>query len=153
MKERGPLLVVVHPGSACGSADFHFGRQAAEACRQLITDRISGWSGHIIVVDGDLSDELPGHPKLQHAIEQGLARAIEAGNTSERLMACDLTDADWPRTVQRAVRQVPASHVVITGAWYHPDGDGGCCNAVHDVVVGIGLTADIDDSALSIDPV
>ena len=62
------LLVLVHPGSTCGSADFHHGRQMATEERHHLADFIRRWEGHLVVLDNDLSDEISSYPLLQSAI-------------------------------------------------------------------------------------
>jgi hypothetical protein len=41
---------------------------------------------------------------------------------------------------------------VITGAWYHPQDDGGCVNSVYDKLMALGYkNIDVDNSAFNID--
>jgi hypothetical protein len=148
-------LVLVHPGSACGSADFHHGRRAATAARQAIADLLLSWDGDLVVVDSDLSDEIDGSPPLAAAIDGALAANAERGWRTVRLRACDAGDerdgGNWVAEVRDHVLGLSVRRVVITGAWYHPDDDGGCVNAVYDALDARGLSLDVDDSAISID--
>jgi hypothetical protein len=148
------ILVLVHPGSACGSADFHHGRSYAESERAMLVRTLDSWDGPLVVVDSDLSDEIPGHPPLARAIADALARSAGSSHAA-RLLAGDGQEdydgTDWVSQVRDHVVSAGARHAVITGAWYHADDDGGCVNAVCDVLSGEGLSVDVHDSALSID--
>jgi hypothetical protein len=62
------LLVIVHPGSACGSADFNLGKFEARAARDTLRGAIEDWEGGVIVIDGELSDELEHVPSLARAM-------------------------------------------------------------------------------------
>ena len=127
MTEAREVMVVVHPGSACGSADFNLGDEAGRA-REVLARDIMAWAGDMLVVDGVLSDEI-GHYAL-------LAIALEnAGDQKEarfvRCRACD-DDGEWPHIVRRTFdREWPGGphRVTVTGAWLHDDG-GGCVGAV-----------------------
>lgn len=144
------MLVVVHPGSACGSADFNLGRVDARAARDALVSEIVAWSGPVVVVDGVLSDELQGQA-LGKAIEDAIGRAEAAGHPVLRVFACDGETEDWPAVVSAALdgmglpRDIQA---VVTGAWYFEDGSSGCVNAVYDLVTSRGGTAEVGWSAV-----
>ncbi len=154
MTDPRPLLVLVHPGSACGSADFHHGRSYASAEREALADRLRGWQYDLVVVDSDLSDEIRRYPVLMSAIESALARAASTGHGA-RLLACDDQEdydgCDWVSQVRDHVLALGTVNAIVTGAWHHVDDDHGCVNAVYDVLTREGLKVDIDDSALPID--
>lgn len=154
MNAPRPLLVLVHPGSACGSADFHHGRSYASAERSALADVLGGWQYDLLVVDSDLSDELVRYPTLTSAIDDALSRSSSSGHGA-RLMAGDEQDdydaTDWVSQVRDHVLQLQPARIVVTGAWHHVDDDHGCVNAVYDVLKHEGFTVDIDDSALPID--
>jgi hypothetical protein len=83
--EPEKILVIVHPGSACGSADFNYGsRSAADAERNGLIHEWNNWQGGAIVIDGELSDELPDYPELNAALTGVVDRAKAAGRTSIR---------------------------------------------------------------------
>ena len=69
-----PILVLVHPGSACGSADMNLGKFEARAARAELAYELDYWHGTLLVIDGELSDELPWYPQLDRAITECLAR-------------------------------------------------------------------------------
>lgn len=153
MTER-PLLILVHPGSACGSADFHHGTSYASSERAMLVDRLMTWQGDLVVADSDLSDELSGYPELANAIDEALARAASSGHAA-RLLAGDHDDdydeCDWVSQIEEHVVGLGSTRAIITGAWYHPDDDHGCVNAVYDALQETGVRVEVDESALAID--
>lgn len=144
------VLVLVHPGSACGSLDFHHGRRMADEERGMLARRLLDWNGPLVVVDSDLSDEIVQHPGLHDAIAGALDRGRTAGHHVSRTK-CDDEDDDWVRRAVDAVLSVGSTRAIVTGAWYHADDDGGCVNAVYDGLAETGLAVDVDDSAIAID--
>jgi len=144
------LLIIVHPGSACGSADFNLGADLGQAARAALADEISGWTGPVLVIDGALSDELELDP-LGDVIEAALSRAAAARTVSSRIFACDDETEDWPAVVAKHLqddRYPDDLHAVVTGAWYFEDGSSGCVNAVCEVMRARGSTAEVAPSAL-----
>lgn len=150
-----PLLVLVHPGSACGSADFNLGREIAEFDRETLAHTLDLWNGGIVVIDGSLSDELPrsSYRRLGLAIENCLERAAASGLISHREWGCDDVaphQSDAARTVVSRFHLLPIStHIVATGCWYDDsDDDAGCVNDVADVLSALGFDVKIDESVL-----
>lgn len=146
------LLVVVHPGSACGSASFNLGWKDAVFARTRLIRDISTWRGHVLVVDGYLSDELEDRPQLQRAIRTSLSRACRDGHRHGRMKACDASDEQWPETIAKTVVgwKLPHGTVIgVTGAWYFDDGSGGCVNATIDVLQALKIgPVEVLDGAL-----
>lgn len=128
-----PLLVMVHPGSACGSADMNLGKSQASAERAGLINDLNAWKGHLLIVDGELSDEIPRYPQFDTAIIAALNAAKQAGHASGRIFACDNLTPSWPGKVAKAVSKLklePQNRIVLTGAWYFTDNSGaGCVNA------------------------
>lgn len=125
-------MVLVHPGSACGSADFNLGHEGPTA-RHALAREVMAWRDDLLVVDGELSDELLVYPVMGIALES-------AADHKERIMfrevACDMTVDNWPEVVARRFEEMwPGGphEVHVTGAWKHDDGSG-CVNAVADVL-------------------
>lgn len=149
------VLIVVHPGSACGSADFHHGRAYAGSERDMLVRALDSWSGPVVVVDSDLSDEIARYPELARAVHDVLERARRTSHSARLLAHDDQEDydcIDWVSQVRDHVMATGIGQALITGAWYHDDDDdGGCVNAVYDALVDEGMTVDVHDSALSID--
>lgn len=144
----GAMLVVVHPGSACGSADFHHGRRLARAMRERLSQTLHGWRGAVTVIDSDLSGELAGEPDLAGAIDACLGRSHADGSAARRL---SVAGERWIEAGRALIQEAGPGRVVLTGAWYHPDDDGGCVNAMRDALVQSGIAVDIHGSAMSID--
>lgn len=127
-----PLLIVVHPGSLCGSLDMHC-PDSAEATRASIAAEITKWPGPVIVVDGDLTDELAfgRYRKLGRAVDSVLYRTFGAA-----------TDLGLERAAQRCVKKFqmkPGTPITVTGAW--ADRNSGCVTTVVDALLALGLTA------------
>lgn len=146
------LLIAVHPGSACGSADFNIGKFEARAYRDGIVSELNSWVGPVLIVDGELSDELPHYPVLNAAIDSALSRADASGFGSGRIYACAMNTPDWPQKVASAVSKLKVSRdtsIGLTGAWYSPNGGDGCVNHTHAALSEAGYTSiDILDSVV-----
>lgn len=122
------ILIVVHPGSACGSADFNLELDAGPS-REALAAEIHRWPHDLMIVDGELSSELDHYAILGLAIQNATERD---GRRVVRQHACDFSTPDWPDVVrQRYHAEWPNGphRVTITGAWYGDDGHG-CVNAV-----------------------
>ena len=143
-------LVLVHPGSACGSATSNLGRQAANEARDGLCHELRNWTGGVIVLDGELSDELPGFPELRNQINAALQRAASAGQVSIRRMADDPAQVDEIKKIINELGARTATYVV-TGAWYQSTDGGGCVGSVIDALHESGCDADLSDYALDID--
>lgn len=147
-------LIVVHPGSCCGSADFNLGRYEASGEREYLSAFLDRWSGPVIVIDGSLSDELPDYSQLNDALLGALARAKAAGHQSMRVYGCD---GEVRRHQAAATRRLLTRRIItgespvrLTGAWVGGDGpdDTGCVNSVARVLQDAGVRWTIDDSAI-----
>lgn len=145
-----PLLIIVHPGSCCGSANMNLGKFQARGDRDGLTSDINAWTGDVLVVDGEMSDELPLYGELDNAIKHAVERADAGG----RIFGCDDTSEDWVSDVVAAVRKMnlgPDTPIEITGAWHHPDHENtGCCNAVRDAMRAMGFKTNIRWSAFEL---
>lgn len=130
MTQAEKIMVVVHPGSACGSADMNIG-EGAGWLREALARDIMSWPHDMMIVDGELSDEIPHYAVLALAFENA------ADNRNRRMLrhrACDADGAGWTDSVRDAfASQWPGGphRILVTGAWLHPDG-GGCVGAVVD---------------------
>lgn len=130
-------LILVHPGSLCGSANFNLGRVEARAVRDAVVADLRVWDGNVLVLDGFLSDELDDYPDLQSAIDEAVARAAGFGRRIE---------ADDPEHADLAVaflqeQALPADvQVSLTGAWYDPTDESGCVNATRDALAAAGYS-------------
>lgn len=148
-----PLLIIVHPGSACGSADMNLGRDAAEVLRLDMQMLIENWEGGVAVIDGELSDELEGGrhawQELGRAITGALGRAQQSGLISERIFGDD--DGDYRQ--MDAARDLVRKHgltpdtaaITLTGAWIDDDGDG-CVHSVREALEELGFRPVVEDA-------
>lgn len=97
------VLVVVHPGSCCGSATALLGSSLASACRKDLVQELDEWTGDLLVMDGFLSDELPDYPALDQAIKRALDRAPNA----LRVFACDNEGEHFTALLPHFIRDSP----------------------------------------------
>lgn len=147
------VLVVVHPGSACGSADFNLGEALARGRRDRLIREISAWTSGVIIIDGELSDELerPPYARLGTTLKNALTRAASAGFVGTRVMGDDPTQM---RVIRRTVESLgidkPDAAFVVTGAWYDADGSG-CVGSVVDALRADGYYAVVAPGAISLD--
>lgn len=149
------ILVVVHPGAACGSADFNLGGFDARCARDALRHEFEAWQGGVLVIDGALSDELPGRPMFNDSLLNALERAKRRGLTSERVVGCGEDDnaqvARIREFVERNVAALKDALFVVTGAWYD-DEDGHCIGSVRDELLRLGMRVKVSDCAMRIDP-
>lgn len=147
-----PILVVVHPGSACGSADFNIGDEEGAEARARLVDRLDSWKAGVFVIDGDLSEELPEHPALNEAITRALVRARGDGHVSVRAIAeAEELAPLIQRFVEERQQQLPNMRFEVAGAWLHEEGDQGEVNIVARVIRAMGLQADVSAAAILMD--
>jgi hypothetical protein len=129
------ILVVVHPGSACGSANENLGRAKADEYRDELTFLFEQWEGPVLVIDGALSDELPYYGPYGRALNDLVARAQAQGKLGLRVQGDDAElehNQEWAIAEQvRLQGWTPATHrFTVTGAWFEvPTGDG-CVGSV-----------------------
>lgn len=146
-----PLLLVVHPGSACGSADMHLDRFEARAARSALCQELNTWHGGVLLIDGDLSSELPSYPLLNDALLGALARARAGGLIAARLKGCDNSSFTQVHAIGKFVDDMGAHlhgvKIRLTGAWYAADG-GGCVGSVKRELARRGIDAEVADSVV-----
>lgn len=147
------ILVIVHPGSACGSADFNLG-SAAFSERDFLTNDIANWSGGVIVIDSELGVELalPKYRHLSNAIDAAVSRAKSKGLIAIRRQGNDPAQVRVIRQIVKKLSLQP--HNVgfeITGAWFHSLDGGGCVGSVHNALKNLGFRVVVRDSALNLD--
>lgn len=149
-----PLLVLVHPGSACGSANMNLGRFDARAARESLIQELKDWRGGVLVIEGSLSDELADYPNFADAIAGALHRAHAAGAISLRVAGGDDEDLDQTKAAQAFLAEhaldPETTPVTLTGAWYADDGTDGCVNDVQRVFESRRFRCEVVMSALSL---
>lgn len=148
------LLIVVHPGSACGSADFNLGEAEASSARDTLADDLDSWTGPVAVIDGDLSSELRrrAYRDLGMSLEMLLKRTADGGRRSLRIRGDAEEAFDQVAAAQAIVAdfQLAAGgwQVEVTGAWYEPGHLDGCVNSVVEVLEQVGISCVVRPSAL-----
>ncbi len=175
-------LVLVHPGSLFGSADFNLG-YCADRHRDKIREQLLTHTGNLIVIDGFLSDEID--EDFDDAIDTGLVNAYRTAGyysqlnlaTGLRIWGCDAgeepyswwcAEGNLPNPVferQEKAAEFLCGHITsreveVTGAWATKHGRMGCVNSVADVLqnglpdakVNISETALFEEYRTGIDP-
>jgi hypothetical protein len=99
-----PVLVVVHPGSLCGSLDFNLGAKKAAEVRKRIAAYVAAYKGTVIGVMGDLNEEIDNYPEVEEIVSC-FTETIDAGPTDTAL--------------KRAGRHIRLTYGknIVTGAW------------------------------------
>ena len=120
-KEGKEVLVVIHPGSACGSADFTLGHIEGAEARHALCKTIHGWLGPCIVIDNDLSSELSVYAQI------GLA--IDSLPEPARIHACS-SKKEWLDQAYESLPEGSDKLFLLTGAWHHPEEGSGCIDAI-----------------------
>jgi hypothetical protein len=151
--ELRTVLILVHPGSACGSANYNLGPQLAASHREQLAHDLSQWTGDMLVIDGELSDELrgPAFRHLGHAITNALGRSRAAGFRTRRSWGCDNVpphQTDRVRAwIEDGTLDPKTMQISLTGAWYTEDG-GGCVGDVQKALVNAGFDVSIRGSVV-----
>jgi hypothetical protein len=146
-----PLLVVVHPGSLCGSADFNLGFDEAAAARESLIAELGSWTGGVLIIDGALSDDLEEHPRLAAALDAALLGARTRGLASERVFGDDPDQVD--RVTEHASsmgERAQRIQFIVTGAWFHEGavrGATGCVGSVVEALQDMRLDATVSGQA------
>jgi hypothetical protein len=118
MKETETVLILVHPGSLLGSADFNLGREEAEEVRMEIREELWQHIGPIVLVKGELCDELPESTLGLEIDSVGIDMRLEAGPDEYALAA----------VADHIAAEYPGARFIVTGAW--ADEDSGCVTCV-----------------------
>lgn len=147
------ILVLVHPGSACGSANFNLGRTEGREAREGLITAIEAWQGGFLVIDSEFSDELEEYPGFDRAIKLALQAAKNRNQISQRVVGDD------PDQVQRITEFVATmsdqdkdqTSFTVTGAWFDPSDGEGCVGSVHKRLLALGCKAQVDESAVNVD--
>lgn len=146
--EQQRVLILVHPGSVCGSAEMALGRQQARCQREQIIEDIEAHRGDTLVLDGFLSDEIPDYPMYHAAIERAATRT----QYSMRQFACDSEGDHFtillPEILRASAWNDPKHfRFDVTGAWFFENDRSGCVNGVCAVLRDLGFRFDVLDSA------
>ena len=105
------LLVVVHPGSLCGSL-WTSGLQGCQAITDRLLAEVRDWKGPRVAVYGDLEDELDEYREVGDVIYD-IADVIDG----------DPDEAGLAQATKDILKLHPAKtlrRVLVTGAWADP---------------------------------
>lgn len=158
-------LILVHPGSMCGSARMHMGRDAANAARHDVFERVRNHSGAFFAIDGAPSDELSADESRE--IDLAVMRALAAGHPAGRYWGCDSGEkpyGSWAglgdgqtvfgsqeEAASEIAPKISGFRVLVTGAWAGSNANEGCVNSVANTIretLGRGALVGIDETAL-----
>lgn len=160
-------LILVHPGSLCGSARAMLGKYDADAAREEILYEVSHHHGPLVIIDGSFSDELS--RAENELIETSLARNEALGHLALRIWGCDAGEApyigwkptglagkhavfDGQEEAACAIADIlDTGQILITGAWATEDGSSGCVCSVRDALIaslGPDRNIEISETAL-----
>jgi hypothetical protein len=137
-QERPGMMIIVHPGSLCGSYHTSWGFSAMQL--EALLSEIHAWRGQFVVFHGDLSDEVPHYAGVKRAIEH--ARA--AGAKDYTVDSSEQELKAGAKEVFQAFR-LKGTPTFVTGAW-SDEGDG-CVTTVAEQLRKLG--ADVKVSAHS----
>lgn len=139
-------LILVHPGSMCGSARMHLGKYEADAAREAVLYEVEHHNGPLIIIDGFLSDELSAQE--QAVIEDRLIKGESEGHLSLRIWGCDAGEdpiAGWNSfgmqgqhavfedqraAIKSVSHMIGTAEIEVTGAWATDDLSSGCATSV-----------------------
>lgn len=149
-----PLLVIVHIGSALGSATMNLGKMDADAGRDALQLAFEQWTGGVVAIHGELSDELPRYAALQKSLYDLMKRAEEAGHISASMYGDDSVGINQNEAITQWLDQANLDRetpIHVTGAWFHSTDGEGCVGGVRNTLIQLGWQAEIHDSALDFD--
>lgn len=147
------VLILVHPGSACRSADDQLGYQLAHSYREGLANDLDSWTGDMLVIDGDLSDELKQDPygRLGQAIKDALGRCRAAGFRARRSWGCDNIPPYPPERIRAWLNDgtidANTMRISLTGAWYNENGTG-CVGGVEQDLLNAGFEVGVRGSVV-----
>ncbi len=153
MSAKDRALIVVHPDSALGSADFNLGVEQARGARGALAAELAAWSGPVLVIGGSLAKEFAAYPLLLATLDKLLIRCHGHGFVADRRRGADGTRRDQRAVAATWIKQNPtlSQHgFTVTGAWYHRDG-GGCVGSVITTLKNMGLETSLSPSAVWLD--
>lgn len=134
------VLVVVHPGSLCGSLAMYHSEEC-EDIRDRIAHEIETFEGPVITVLGGMEDEFD-DPFDQSTRDLGLA----LDSCSEWEVNGEPSERGLRNAAIAIARHYPAQQYLVTGAWHDQDGQG-CVTSVAN-----GLKVSIPQAVVQISP-
>lgn len=129
----------------------------ARAGRDALMWGFDHWEGDVVVIHGELSDELPHYPAFQSSLTALLDRSRQAGFRGDEILGDD-GGASEENQEMAIARWVSEHHIdpktsafQVTGAWYYPEDSSGCVGSVIDQLRLLGYSAEVHDSVLEQD--
>lgn len=105
-KKKGTVLVVVHPHSLFGSADFNIGPEQASIARKQVLNRIRRHRGpKVLVYDGEMKDDVD-LSKLEKQMD--------------KVYQGDAFEPDLDQAASEVMKDWPGQSFLVTGAWGDP---------------------------------
>lgn len=143
------VLVIVHPDSACGSADFNLGISQASEARSRLVGEISSWSnGPVVVLRGMFSSELGDYPAVRDAVSGALLLSSARGEEAITVRAPDPDQEERiAEIVDRSGWEPDDTSFRVTGCWASHSTEG-CVNSVAMVLRVLGYRVEISRSAI-----
>lgn len=146
------ILVLVHPGNVCGSADFNIGKCEANLAREQLINELRTWRGGVMVIDNELSDELTHYPAFAQAIEDALNRASLSGRLSRRVAS---GDPNHVHCIRELVQEKPelrrTARFEVIGAWYHRKSGAGSVGLVLKELRALQCASELGIGAIEMD--
>lgn len=144
-------LLLVHPGSLCGSANMNLGHVAAGRTRAAICADIDGWHGNFAVLHGMLSDEIERFHTLHRSIQDAAGMARKGGFKTVERFGCDCEEPGIEDGLEDILKELAADpdtdRFVLTGAWFDPARKTGCVTAVEKLLLEKSFQCLVLDSA------
>lgn len=141
---------LVHPGSACGSANHNIGKTDARMYREAIVEDLLAvdCDETFVWVTGELDDELRDYGNLDNAV----ACAAKSAGRYLKVHGYDGAPGAGPASLE-AVKQLSLSpaedEIFVTGAWFNSENDDyGCVNDAVLALRGAGFTVRVLGSAV-----
>ncbi|MDF8362043.1 hypothetical protein [Achromobacter anxifer] len=121
--------------------------------RDAVTTTLQNWNGGLLVLHGDLCDELCWYPQLRKAIDNALTRSRAAGGLCEAVEAPDPDHPEIALKLLRAWGATTGAPLRLTGAWFDPTDASGCINSTCEALRLAGFVdVDILDCAAQLSP-
>jgi len=121
VQERPGLMIIVHPGSLCGSYHTSWDFSANQLASLL--NEIHAWRGQFAVFHGELSDEIPHYVNVKKTIEHAYASGAKDYNVSN-----DERDLNAGAKEVFQAFQLKGTPTFVTGTW--ADEKDGCVTTV-----------------------
>lgn len=121
--------------------------------RDAVATTLQNWNGDVLVLLGDLCDELDCYPQLQNAIDTAMTHSATEGG---RGVAIDAPDPDHPEIALKQLKEwgvAAGAPLRLTGAWFDPTEASGCINSTREALRNAGFDdIEVLDCAAQLSP-